>query len=177
MGYLQTLKDQEKQLARVKSSVATIGVVDCVKGTALTCHPLVKDYEVIIKQQITKLFYAYGKGNSANGMKVDLFYELIYESYKHETPETILLFFKKAAEGEFGKFYGDPDIGTLREWFAKFLGSTIVPARERENTTREKDNSQRGQSRSLREYIQGSTKSGPVNLPDQFKGRPGPQKS
>ena len=59
--------------------------------------------------------------------------ESLIETYNYETPETILLFLKKAANGDFGKFFGEPDIGTLREWFADFLEKEIIPARERKH--------------------------------------------
>lgn len=115
------------------------------------------------------MFIAHGK--QINPDIIKLWIDLIYETYKYETAETILLFLTKASRGDFGKFYGDPDIGTLREWFADFLQNTIVPERERQRQANEgPDRSDRGQSRSLREYLQGSNKTGPVKLPDKLKG-------
>jgi len=90
---------------------------------------------------------------------ITMFLESIIETYDYETPETILLFLHKAAKGDFGKFYGDPDIGTLREWFADFLQLSIVPAREQKwASKKEKFDNQREQQKSLREIIQGPPK-------------------
>ena len=90
---------------------------------------------------------------------VEMYLESIIESYQYETPETIVLFLTKAANGDYGKAYGDIDIGTLREWFADFLLNTIVPAREHERTkNKERYDSQREQKKSLREVIEGHPK-------------------
>ena len=64
---------------------------------------------------------------------IRFYLEAILETYNYETPETILLFLKKASNGDYGKFFGPPDIGTIREWFTDFLESDIIPARERRN--------------------------------------------
>lgn len=82
-----------------------------------------------------------------------MYLESLTQTYKHETPETIILFLRKAAEGDFGKFYGEPDIGTIREWFADFLEAEIIPARERHNTKgKEHSNATPGQS--AKDYLQ-----------------------
>ena len=101
------------------------------------------------------------------------FLEAIIETYNYETPETILLFLKKAAAGDFGKFYGEPDIGTIREWFATFLGDEIIPARERHQQKEAIGSDDRGQERSLKDYLSGSSKSGDIFIPDRFKGQAG----
>ena len=80
------------------------------------------------------------------------------------------LFFTRLVKGDFGKFYGDPDIGTIREWFAEYLGNVIVPARERLRTiSKETYDNQRDQSKSLREHIEGSGKNTPVTYEKNFK--------
>lgn len=117
----------------------------------------------LIGKGIAKMFYLHGK--QYNPEMIQIFTEEIIDTYKHETPETILLFLSKAAKGDFGKFYGNPDIGTITEWMADFLQNTVVPERERQNQYRERDNSGRGQARSLKDFIEGSKKSGPIFIP------------
>ena len=107
----------------------SISVRDCVTGTVLRCHPDRKDYNVLISKAISKMFFMHGKSFTQD--MVFMYLESITETYGYETPETILLFLNKAARGDFGKFYGEPDIGTLREWFADFLQMSIIPERER----------------------------------------------
>ena len=107
------------------------------------------------------MFYLHGKEYNID--KITFWLESILETYSYETPETILLFLKKAGNGDFGKFFGEPDIGTVRIWFADYLGNTIVPERERLQTSKKETyDSQREQIQSPLEYLKnGGTK--PVN--------------
>ena len=83
-----------------------------------------------------------------------MFLQSITETYNYETPETILLFLQKAGNGDFGKFYGSPDIGTIREWFADFLQLSIVPAREHKaNQNKETFDNQREQKKSTKDLV------------------------
>ena len=108
----------------------------------------------MIGKAISKMYFLHGKQYTPDIILT--FTDAIIETYDYETPETILLFFKKAANGDFGKFYGEPDIGTIREWFAEYLGNTIVPERELYHLeNKETYDSQREQKKSLREIIQG----------------------
>jgi hypothetical protein len=148
---METKKIQKVGITSLQNS---IGVSDCVKGTALVCHGNRVEYTTEIGKGLGKMFFLHGK--TYNSQAILNFTEAIIETYKYETPETILLFLKKAANGDFGKFYGEPDIGTLREWFTDFLGKTIVPAREHEATrTKERYDNQREQKKSLRDVIEG----------------------
>ena len=108
---------------------SSISVTDCIEGTALVCNPCKKDYSILIGKQISKLFFMHGKSYTQD--TILMYLESLIETYSHETPETILLFLKKAANGDFGKFFGEPDIGTIREWFTDFLQRDVIPARER----------------------------------------------
>jgi hypothetical protein len=145
----------------------SISVIDCVESTAFLCHPLKDDYKLLIGKGFSKLFYLHGKQFTPE--MIEIFTDEIIDAYKYETPQTILLFLSKASKGDFGKFFGQPDIGTLREWFSTFLRDTIVPERERQRTSITPDNSGREQARSLRDYIQGSSKTGSVLIPGRFK--------
>ena len=99
------------------------------------------------------MFFLHGKTFTLD--QIELFTDSLIETYNYETPETILLFLSKAANGDFGKFFGEPDIGTIREWFADFLQQTIIPERERVNTgAKETYDSSREQIQSPREYIE-----------------------
>ena len=120
-------------------------------GTAFMCHPEKIEYVKEISKGIGKMFFMHGKTYNENA--IINYTEALIETYKYETPETILLFLKKAANGDFGKFFGEPDIGTIREWFADFLQQTIIPARERANTI-EKEHSTAKPGQSAREYLE-----------------------
>jgi len=99
------------------------------------------------------MFFLHGKSYTQD--MILMFLESLTDTYKYETPETILLFLGKAARGDFGKFYGEPDIGTLREWFADFLQCSIIPERERARTiNKESYDNTREQIQSPAEYIQ-----------------------
>ena len=78
------------------------------------------------------MFFLHGQTFTLD--QIEMFTESLIETYEYETPETILLFLGKAAKGDFGKFFGAINIGTLREWFADFLQQEIIPARERLHT-------------------------------------------
>ena len=94
-------------------------------------------------------------GKEATELQINMFLEVLIDTYKYETPETILLFLHKAAKGDFGKFFGNPDIGTLRQWFAIYLENTIIPERERvQRSGKEIYDNQREQKKSLREHLQ-----------------------
>lgn len=134
-------------------NLSTIGDSEAVKDTALVCHPHKDDYIAIIKKAFAKMFVLHGQQYSPD--LIEGFTQAITETYKHESPKTILLFLHKAASGDFGKFYGSPDIGTIREWFADFLLQTIIPARERYQTEhKESYDSTREQIQSPREYLE-----------------------
>jgi hypothetical protein len=168
---LQKLSKEERVTA-LTSRVSTIGVLECVKGTCLRDHEYRPEYTLIIAKHFSKLFFLHGI--TFNDTKIEAFTEYITEKYKYETPETIISFLKKASNGDFGKFYGEPDVGTISEWFADFLQEAIIPARERlhqQNSRAESKADERGQARSLREYIEGSRKTGAVNIPGRFKGK------
>ena len=75
------------------------------------------------------MFFMHGKPYTQD--TILMYLESLIETYSHETPETILLFLKKAANGDFGKFFGEHDIGTIREWFTDFLEKEIIPERLR----------------------------------------------
>jgi hypothetical protein len=159
-------KEEEQKVQRYKTAGFTISEAECVNGVALSCNPCKKDYNVIIAKHISKMFFMHGKPYTQD--TIMMFLESLTETYKYETPQTIIKFLQKAGNGDFGKFYGDPDIGTIREWFADFLEQTIIPARERlHQTPNEKDS--RGQERSLAEYIAGSKKTGAIHIPNQLK--------
>ena len=101
------------------------------------------------------MFILHGKTYSPG--LVEGFAEIIINTYKYESFKTIISFLQKAAAGDFGKFYGDPDIGTIREWFATYLQESIVPARERLHSERKENyDNQREQKKSLGELIRGS---------------------
>ena len=76
-------------------------------------------------------------GKSYTQDTILMYLESLIETYSHETPQTILLFLKKASNGDFGKFFGEPDIGTIREWFADFIEKEIIPARLRSHRSSE----------------------------------------
>ena len=155
MESLQKLKTEETKIELYKTAVSTISPIDCVSGVALACNPCRRDYMILIGKQIARMFYLHGK--EYNQQLITTFLESLYETYKYETPETILLFLQRAANGDYGKFYGAPDIGTLREWMCDFLQQTIIPERERFNTTKKEIyDTQREQKKSLREIIEGS---------------------
>ena len=131
MESLQTSKTEETRLAKIRTAGSSISVLDCVTSTALKCSPYKEEYILLIGKGISKMFFLHGKKFSTDIIK--FYTEAIIEIYDYETPETIIKFFNKAAAGDFGKFYGDPDIGTIREWFADFLQQHIIPAREDQN--------------------------------------------
>ena len=132
------------------SPTTSIGVNECVTGTALTCHGNKLDYIKEIGKGVGNMFFMHGQ--QYNQQMILNFTESILDTYQYETPETILLFLKKAGNGDFGKFYGTPDIGTIREWFATFLGDFIVPARRRfHELNKEPYDNQREQSKSFKE--------------------------
>ena len=94
-------------------------------------------------------------GKEATELQINMFLEVLIDTYKYETPETILLFLHKAAKGDYGKFFGNPDIGTIRQWFAQYLENVIVPERERvQRSGKEIYDNQREQAKSLREHLQ-----------------------
>ena len=128
---LVTLKAEETKLAKYRTKGNTISVIEAVTGLVYKCNPYKEEYNILIGQAINRMFVAHGHGKLVSIDNTELWIDLILETYNYETPETILLFLRKAAKGDFGKFYGEPDIGTLREWFATFLGNEIIPARER----------------------------------------------
>ena len=155
-------------MERYKTGASTISEIDCITGTALISNPCKKDYNILIGKAISKMFFMHGKQYHQD--TVLNYLEAIIDTYNYETPETILSFFHKAGKGDFGKFYGDPDIGTIREWFSEYLGNVIVPARERLRTTeKETYDNQRDQGKSLREHIEGSGKNTPVTYEKNFK--------
>lgn len=155
---LKIIKREEQKLALYKKEGFSISVTDAVNGTTLFGNPCRQEYTIMIGKALSSLFFMHGKQFTPDMIK--MFLNSIIDTYQYETPETILLFLKKAANGDFGKFYGEPDIGTIREWFATYLGQTIIPAREHERTRdKERYDNQREQGQSLREYIQGSGKS------------------
>ena len=137
------VKREEAQVAKFKTGVFTISATEAVQGTALSCNPCKKEYEILIGKGIAKMFLLHGKQFSPE--LVHYYLNAITETY-NETPETFLLFFKKAANGDFGKFFGEPDIGTIREWFATFMHDEICPALERKNRTIEAGTSERNRS-------------------------------
>lgn len=138
------------QVAGITSLKSSIGVNDCVTGAALSCHENKLDYIKEIGKGVGNMFFMHG--TQYNQQMILNFTESILDTYQYETPATILLFLKKAGNGDFGKFYGSPDIGTIREWFCNFLQDEIVPARERHNGIhKEKYENQREQSKSFKE--------------------------
>lgn len=138
------------QVRGTTSQMTLIGVNDCVTGTALSCHENKIDYIKKIGAAVGNMFYMYGAQYDEH--MILNFTESILDTYKYETPETILLFLKKAGDGAFGKLYGSPDIGTIREWFADFLQEEIIPARERHNgIQKETYDNQREQSKSFKQ--------------------------
>ena len=129
---LAILKTEETKVVNYSKTLgSTIGVNDCVTGTALICNPCKQEYTVLIGKGLAKMFTLHGKTYSID--TITIYLESLTQTYSHETPETILLFLKKAGNGDFGKFYGEPDIGTVREWFTDFLQSEIIPERERQH--------------------------------------------
>ena len=153
MESLQILQTEETKVKRYQTSVNMISEADCVSGVALKCNPCRKEYNVLIAKSISKIFFMHGQEYTQD--QVLMYLESITETYNYETPETILLFLKKTANGDFGKFYGKINIGQLREWFAEFLQQTIIPSRERLNTqAKETYDSSREQIQSPAEYIQ-----------------------
>ena len=150
---------------------SSISVTECVTGTALICNPCKMEYHQLIGKAISKLFFMHGKTYHENSILN--FLESLIDTYNHETPQTILLFLKKAANGDFGKFYGEPDIGTIREWFSDFLQTSIIPARERaQGEHKEVYDNQREQGESLGELIKRSGKHTPTTKESDFgKGK------
>ena len=143
---------ETKQIQRVgiTSPIKSIGINDCITGTALTCHNLKTEYVIEISKGVGKMFFMHGQ--TYNKQMILNFTESILETYEHETPQTILLFLKKAANGDYGKFYGAVNIGIIREWFADFLQTEIIPARERHHSVdKERYDNQRDQSKSFKE--------------------------
>jgi len=118
---------------------------------ALRSHPDRQSMHTVIAKAINKMLYKHGKG--INDFKVEAILEILIDTYDYETPETILLFLHKAGNGDFGKFFGEPDAGTLREWFGKFLESEIIPARERINREYKEVIQHRTGGKTLREFL------------------------
>jgi hypothetical protein len=151
---LQKLSENKLQEIRQPS---TITAYKAVNSQALLSY--IPSEKTLIVQEIekavAKLFYALG--HTIEVKRIEIITELLTESRKHETPETILLFLHKCAKGEMGKFYGLPGIDQLQEKFSDFLQFTIIPAREQaKREGKEIFDNQREQQKSLREIIQGA---------------------
>ena len=129
-----------------------ITVSDCVNSQALLTYKAEEKEQLykLIEKNIAKIFYALGHDMEKN--RIEILTELLIESRKYETPETILSFLHKCAKGELGKFYGKPGIDQLQEKFATFLESSIIPERERQKGKPEKYDNQREQPQTIQEF-------------------------
>jgi hypothetical protein len=127
---LQKFPQERKDLATMKPG--SIMAFDAVNSTALVSYSPDRFNMAtkIIEREIAKLFYALGQ--QVEIKRIEILTELLIESRKYETPETILLFLHKCQKGELGKFYGMPGIDELQEKFCDFLQYTIIPERERQ---------------------------------------------
>ena len=146
-------KSNEANLPAIKQP-STITAYKAVNGQALVSYHDPQEILKEIEKAMAKLFYALG--HTIEVKRIEIITELLTESRKYETPETIILFLHKCAKGEMGKFYGQPGIDQLQEKFSDFLQYTIIPAREqakREN--KEIYDNQREQQKSLREIVEG----------------------
>ena len=152
-------KSNLKAVEIITKQPASITVSNAVTNQAL-CSYFQGEREQIneaIEKAVAKLFYALG--HTIEIKRIEILTDLLIESRKHETPETILLFLAECSKGHLGKFYGLPGIDQLQEKFCDYLQYTIIPAREHFRTMqKEKYDSQREQKKSLREIVQGPAK-------------------
>ena len=152
MESLQKLN--EETLPAIKQP-SIITAYKAVKSQALISFTP-NEKEVIIKEiekNVAKLFYALG--HTIEVKRIEIITDLLIESRKYETPETIILFLHKCAKGEMGKFYGLPGIDQLQEKFSDFLQYTIIPAREQaKREGKEIYDSTREGLQSTRDYLQ-----------------------
>ena len=115
-----------------KNEIARINPDNAIKGIIIREH---KDQEAIyntIAKQVSRMLALLG--NDVNDNIVESFTDFFLEKYEYETPETLILFIRKAGNGDFGKPYGRLDTGTLSEWWAKYYEDYISPAFERANS-------------------------------------------
>jgi hypothetical protein len=111
-----------------KKSLAAIRPTDCVGGIVLCEIDDKPTTYKVIGTQIARMFHLLGE--QPTDQKIDAYLEFFTEKFQFEQPETIILFLRKAGNGDFGKSYGKIDTGTLSEWWAKFYNETIAPALE-----------------------------------------------
>jgi hypothetical protein len=120
---LQKFPQERKDLATMKPG--SIMAFDAVNSTALVSYSPDRFNMAtkIIEREIAKLFYALGQ--QVEIKRIEILTELLIESRKYETPETILLFLHKCQKGELGKFYGMLGLMNSKRSFATFCSTQL----------------------------------------------------
>jgi hypothetical protein len=147
----QSLQKSNQEIQTAIEKPSNITAYNCVKSQALCSYfgEQKEIYHKAIEKAIAKLFYALG--HTIEIKRIEILTELLIDSRKYESPETILLFLYKCSKGELGKFYGLPGIDQLQEKFSDFLQYTIVPQRENIQQKEPWDND-RDQPQSIQEF-------------------------